>query len=332
MNPASATQHPASILVIKPSSLGDVVHTLPAVALIKQHWPASRLTWLINPEWAPLLEGNPYVDEVAIFPRGEFRGVAGWAKIPAWARAMAGRKADLVFDFQGLLRSALIGRLCRGGRLVGLSDAREGARFFYDQVAEVSGAGHAVDRYLRLVAEVGVPLSPELECPLPAGNAPIGYSATEPFVLLHPFSRGAGKSLTAAQVREFCATLAPVRVVLAGRAAEPVEAAENVTDLLNRTTLAELIWLLRRTAFAVSVDSGPMHIAAAVTASLLSLHTWSDPAKVGPYRPEAWVWKAGALFQVSDLARTDVHLPCPGIREAARWVKNRVESGPTAAT
>ncbi len=307
------------------------MHTLPAVALLKRHWPASRLTWLVNPEWAPLLAGNPDVDEVAIFPRGEFRGLAGWAKIPRWAQQIAARKADLVLDFQGLLRSALIGRLSRGGRLVGLSDAREGARFLYDQVAEVSGARHAVDRYLRLVSAVGVPIPPPLEWPLPAGEAPAGFSATAPFVLLHPFSRGAGKSLTAAQVRDFCAGLAPVRVVLAGRTEEPVEARENVTNLLNRTTLTELIWLLRRAAFTVSVDSGPMHIAAAVTASLLSIHTWSDPAKVGPYRPEAWVWKGGVLFQMSDLARPDSHLPCPEIREAARWVKSRVQSGQTSA-
>ena len=280
----------------------------------------------MNPEWAPLLAGNPNVDEVAIFPRGEFRGVAGWAKIPTWAKMMAAKKADLVLDFQGLLRSALIGRLCRGGRLVGLSDAREGARFFYDHVAQVGGVKHAVDRYLRLVSEVGVPLSPQLEWPLPAGNAPAGFSVTEPFVLLHPFSRGEGKSLTAIQVREFCAALAPVRVVLAGRSAEPIEAAENVTDLLGATTLVELVWLLRRSAFAVSVDSGPMHIAAAVTASLLSIHTWSDPAKVGPYRPEAWVWKGGALFQMSDLARPESHRPCPGIRDAANWVRSRVQS------
>src|SRR5438093_354049 len=111
---------PNSILVIKPSSLGDVVHTLPAVALVKRYWPASRLTWLINPEWAPLLEGNPQVDEIAIFPRGEFRGVAGWAKIPAWVKTIAAKKADLVLDFQGLLRSALIGRLCRRGEIAGL--------------------------------------------------------------------------------------------------------------------------------------------------------------------------------------------------------------------
>lgn len=326
MNPASTIQPPASILVIKPSSLGDVVHTLPAVAILKRQWPASRLTWLINPEWAPLLDGNPHVDEVAIFPRGQFRGLAGWAKIPAWAKAMAARKADLVLDFQGLLRSALIGRLCRGGEVAGLSDAREGACYFYDRVADVSGTIHAVNRYLRLVAEAGAPTTADLEWPLPAGTAPAGFTVSEPFVLLHPFSRGEGKSLTVRQVEEFCAAVAPVHVVLAGRTTTPIATAPHATDLLNRTTLTELIWLIRRASFVVSVDSGPMHIAAALPPSLLSIHFWSDPAKVGPYRSDAWVWKDGRLFQMRDVGNPGTHQSCPDLGRIGAWVTERLRA------
>ena len=311
---------PAEILIIKPSSLGDVVHTLPAVALVKKQWPSAHLRWLINPEWAPLLDGNPHVDEVVLFPRGEFRGVAGWAKIPAWAKEVAAKKAELVLDFQGLLRSALIGRLCRSGELVGLSDAREGARFLYDRVADVRGVNHAVDRYLELVSVLGIDPAPPLEWPLPQGSVPAGFAAAAPFVLLHPFSRGAGKSLTPADVATFCRALAPVEVVLAGHCNEQAPPLDNVTKRLNRTTLPELIWLIRKAAFVVSVDSGPMHIAAALTPRLLSIHTWSDPRKVGPYQPEAWVWKDRALFQMKDLAAPQSHQPAPGIAEVARFV------------
>lgn len=299
-----------------------MVHTLPAVALLKRHWPKSRLTWLVNPEWAPLLEGNPQVDEVAIFPRREFRGVAGWTRIPAWAKAMAAKKADLVLDFQGLLRSALIGRLCRGGELAGLSDAREGARFFYDRVAEVRGVRHAVDRYLRLVAEVGVPVSGDLEWPLPAGEKPDGFTLTKPFLMLHPFARGAGKSLTAAQVHELCVLLSPVEIVIAGRSDARLKPAANVTNLLNRTSLGELIWLIRRAAYVVSVDSGPMHIAAAITPNVLSIHTWSDPAKVGPYNPKACVWDGTALFRVGDIdgGRRE---PCTSLADIASFLSHQ---------
>ena len=321
--PRPPSPGPASILLIKPSSLGDVVHTLPALVLVKRHWPQARLRWLINPEWAPLLEGNPHVDEVVIFPRQELRGVRGFLRVGPWAKGLRARgRADLVLDFQGLLRSALIAKVCRAerGQIVGLSDAREGARLFYDRRADVRGIAHAVDRYLALVASLGIDPAPPLEWPLPPGSAPAGFEHPEPFILLHPFSRGAGKSLTPADVAAFCRAVAPHRVVLAGRSNEGVPPVDNVTDLLNRTTLLELIWLIRRAAFVVSVDSGPMHIAAALTPHLLSIHTWSDPRKVGPYCPDAWVWKDHAVFQMKDIGNGAARHAAADITAVARHV------------
>ena len=311
---------PKEILIVKPSSLGDIVHTLPAVAAIKTHWPGAHLHWIVNPEWAPLLEGNRHVDEVVIFPRRDFRGVRGMMRIAPWARALRERiNADLVLDFQGLLRSALIAKLCRGegGRIVGLSDAREGARHFYDERVDVSGCAHAVDRYLALVRALGIEVPGVLTWPMPVGTAPANFPSMEKFVILHPFARGAGKSLSLPDIETFCHALAPTPVVIAGRTTESVPPAANVIDLLNQTTIAELIWLLRRAAFVVSVDSGPMHIAAALTPRLVSIHTWSDPAKVGPYHRDAWVWKDGALAQVLDLSHTH---PAPDIRALATFI------------
>ena len=321
VNPPMAASYPRDILVIKPSSLGDVVHTLPAVALLKKYWPEARLRWLVNPEWAPLLEGNPDVFETVLFPRGEFRGLAGLTGIPAWAKMMRReQRADLTLDFQGLLRSALIARLCCRGEIVGLSDAREGARFLYHRSADVRGIAHAVDRYLALVTRLGIEITNPLEWPLPAGAPPEGFSFEAPFILLHPFSRGAGKSLSVRDTQDFCRAVAPWPVVLAGRTAESFPQLAHVTDLLNCTTLSELVWLLRRAAFVVSVDSGPMHIAAALTSRLISLHTWSDPGKVGPYRPEAWIWKDGALFQVKDLGDREARRPAATITDVGRFL------------
>ncbi len=323
MEPETSNQQPATILVLKPSSLGDIVHTLPAVALVKKRWPDARLRWLINPEWSPLLDGNPHVDEVIPFPRSRFRGPAGWARIPGWAKQLAARKADLVLDFQGLLRSALIAKLCcaDGGHIIGLSDAREGARHFYDHTVDVSAKIHAVDRYLALVSSLGMDTTVPLDWPLPTGNAPTSLDASAPFVVFHPFSRGEGKSLTAAEVAEFCEALCPHRVVLVGRSETAVAKMANVANLLNGTTLPELIWLLRRAAFTVSVDSGPMHIAAALGSRLLALHTWSDPAKVGPYQSDAWIWKNRALFQMRDLANSAAHRPAPDLTGLAGFVR-----------
>ena len=308
---------------MKPSSLGDIVHTLPAVAAIKAHWPDARIRWIVNTEWAPLLDGNPQVDEVVLFPRRDLRGLRGMLRLVPWARTLREQvSADLVLDFQGLLRSALLSKLCRGqgGRILGLSDAREGARHFYDARVDVSGCTHAVDRYLALVRALGIERPAQLAWPLPQGTAPAGLPADSRFVVLHPFSRGKGKSLSVADVTAFCRAVSPMRVILAGRADERVPPLENVTDLLNRTTLAELLWLLRRAAFVVSVDSGPLHIAAAITPRLVSIHTWSDPAKVGPYHPDAWIWKDGALFQRK---APDARRSAPDIAALSAFVRHQ---------
>jgi lipopolysaccharide heptosyltransferase I len=316
------------ILVVKPSSLGDIVHTLPAVALLKRRWSAARVRWIVNSEWAPLLEGNPDVDEVIEFPRRKFRGLRGLLRVAPWARSLRERaQSDLVLDFQGLLRSALMSRLCRraGGRIIGLADAREGSRRFYDAAVDTSACPHAVDRYLALVRALGAMSEEPLRWCLPAGTPPDGYGAlVEPFVVLHPFSRGKGKSLAASDVAAFARALAPVQVVLAGRSDERAASAPNLLDFLNRTTLPELIYLLRRARFIVSVDSGPMHIAAALTDQLVSIHTWSDPAKVGPYRDTAWVWRASRLFQQRERNQPSAHLAVADIAALGAFVASRL--------
>jgi len=299
------------------------VHTLPAVSLVRRAWPTARLAWVVNPEWSPLLEGNPDVDEVVLFPRRELGGLP--LKTLRWLRKLrAGHRSDLVLDFQGLLRSAVMGRFARGGRLAGLSDAREGARYFYDDVAHV-GREHAVERCLKLAAKVGAGRSEPLVWNLPPGNRPAGFELAEgSYVLLHPFSRGKGKSLTAEQAGDFAKALA-CPVVLAGRAdaALPDPMPENLVNLLNHTSIAEMIWLIRHARFVVSVDSGPMHIAAALTPHLLSIHTWSDPRLVGPYRPEAWILKDRTLFQARELREgpaTGKPLAAPDIKTVAAHV------------
>jgi heptosyltransferase-1 len=315
---------PNSVLVIKPSSLGDVVHTLPAVAALKKHWPQARFRWLVNPEWAPLLEGNPDLDQIHLFPRAKFRGWLGPARLWAWAREFgATGAADLVLDFQGLLRSALIGHFCRRGPFVGLSDAREGAGWFYDAAAPVQATQHAVDRYLSLARWVGAPIPERLEWRLPRVPFPAGFEENPPYVLVHPFSRGAGKSLEPQEMAELCEALRPLRVVVAGRVSGGEEREWGGENWLNRTSLLEMIALLRGAAWVVSVDSGPMHLAAALGVPLVSIHTWSDPDRVGPYPPGAWVFRkcAGRLQQRGSL---ETPRPLSGFRALGAWVKARM--------
>ena len=288
-------------MIIKPSSLGDIVHTLPAVALARDAHPDAEITWVINPEFTPLLRGNPDVDHVHVFPRGEFRGLGAPRSLRPWLKITRELRPDLALDFQGLLRSALIAKISGAKEIYGMSDAREGSRFFYNRVAKVNRREHAVERYLKLAECAGATVGAALRCPFPTGDMLPRFDEYPPFILLHPFARGGRKSLSNGVIEEFCRAFAPTRVVVVGQSLRKIDAPENCIELTNQTSLLQLIRLIRVARFIISVDSGPMHIAAAVTDRLLSIHTWTDPRRVGPYNPDAWVWKNGRLLRVSEL-------------------------------
>jgi heptosyltransferase-1 len=326
---------PRHALVVKPSSLGDIVHTLPAVHALKSAWPETEISWLVNTEWMPLLEGNPDLTRVIAFPRREFRGWRGCGKLARWAPALRVHQPDLALDFQGLARSALLSRASGAKRIHGLSDARECAGLLYHRTVRVNPTQHSVERYLALVEDLGIEVQRPLQFRLPAGDRPAGFAAGEPYLLLHPFSRGAGKSLTTEALRELCSAVAPWPVVLVGRSHENWAEHRGVTSLLNQTSIAELIFLIRHAAWTVSVDSGPMHIAAALTDKLLGIHTWSDPRLVGPYRSDAWVWKGGAISQVANLEPQQLQGAAPFAPEhapaVARFLRDRLSESDAAA-
>lgn len=294
---------PASILVVKPSSLGDIVHTLPSVHCLKRSFPDAQIRWLVNPEWKPLLEDNQDLAEVIPFPRKSFRGLEGLPRFLSLGARLSRLRPDLVLDFQGLLRSAWIARSARGKQILGLSNAREGARLFYDATAQVHWDQHAVDRYLELARLAGADVSGRTVFNLPKGRVIPKLEIPEPLVVLHPFARGTGKSLTQNEICELARALTPLPVVIVGRTANDFRCDRNAISLVNQTDLSQLIWLLRRSSFVVSVDSGPMHIAAAVSRNLLSIHFWSDPRSVGPYRKDAWVWRDQKILPAAQIER-----------------------------
>jgi len=293
-----------SILVIKPSSLGDIVHTLPAVAAVRDAHPRAKITWVINPEFVPLLRGNPDVDHIHIFPRGEFRGLGAPRSLWPWLKQTRKIRPDLALDFQGLLRSALIAKFSGATKVYGMTDGREGSRLLYNRSAKVNRREHAVERYLKLAELAGAKIGEALRCPLPTGDALPRFDEYPAFILLHPFARGDGKSLSNGVIEAICRAFAPTRVVVVGQSQRNIDIVENCVELTNQTSLLQLIRLIRVARFVISVDSGPMHIAAAVNDRLLSIHTWTNPRRVGPYNPDAWVWKHGKIVRVSELENT----------------------------
>lgn len=276
--------------------MGDVIHALPVASSIHNAWPETKITWIVDPRWEPILRGNPAIDHIHFFPRESFRGVAGFGRSIPWYRGLRTLEPALALDLQCLLRSGVMAA-CSGAKTVfGLDDAREGAGFFYTNKIRVRRDEHAVRRYLRAIPALGIDPSTPWEWNLPAGEPCRAFSPTAPYIVLHPFSRGAGKSMDAASIRAFVKAYqnkSQILVVGAGSSGE--DFGNGVVDLLGKTNLLELIALLRGAKFVVSVDSGPMHLAAALEVPLLSIHTWSDPRLVGPYSETAWIWQGGEI-------------------------------------
>lgn len=241
------------------------------------------------------------MDHVHIFPRGELTGLNAPRSLIPWLRKTIALRPDVALDFQGLLRSALIGRISGAREFWGMSDGREGSRLLYHHLAKVDRRAHAVERYLKLAEAFGAPVKEPIRFALPTGDELPRFDPYPPFIVLHPFARGARKSLSRDVIDGFCRALAPTRVVLVGRTTRRLDPPENCVNLANQTTLLQLIWLIRTAQFTISVDSGPMHIAAAISPRLVSIHTWSDPRRVGPYEPEAWIWRGGELVRAGEL-------------------------------
>jgi ADP-heptose:LPS heptosyltransferase len=183
--------------------------------------------------------------------------------------------------------------------VVGLGDAREGAGFFYSRSVPVRKDEHAVNRYLRVLAALGVPIPDALDWAIPRGLRPEALTTNDPYIVLHPFSRGEGKSLTFEAIGTFIQAFrekSALPIVLAGAPKPLPDFGPGVVDLLGKTSLTELIGLLRGASYVVSVDSGPMHLAAALGVPLLSIHTWSDPRLDGPFSKNSHIWQGGQIL------------------------------------
>ena len=175
------------VLVVRLGSMGDVIHALPAVATLKHSLPGRHVSWVIDPRWACLLEGNPFVDQVVHLDRRTLAGIKH-----AW-RELRARRYALAVDFQGLCKSALAASCARPDRIYGFhqSQAREPvAALFYSKRVRTRAA-HVVDRNLELAAAAGAS-SILYTFPLPAGRAE-GELPAGDFVLASPFAGWAGK-------------------------------------------------------------------------------------------------------------------------------------------
>lgn len=288
------------ILILKPSSLGDVVQALPVLRLLKQHYRGSEIFWWIETRNAPLLEGDPDLAGIFHFDRERWATPWHWGDIWKSIRELRRQQFDLIIDLQALARSGTVGWLAGGKHFIGLHDLRELAAGYYDvSVPRPSPEAHAVDWYLGVLKVLGVPvhwnfewlprregLAREVEALWPMNGTPN--------VALLPGARWANKRWPA---EHFCELIVRLRArhrdlrftILGGKAdaalAQTIVAAapEACLDLTGRTSLPQTIEVLRHCNIVVTNDTGPMHVAAALRKPVVGIFGPTNPERTGPY-------------------------------------------------
>jgi lipopolysaccharide heptosyltransferase II len=304
-----------NILVIKPSSLGDVVQALPVLKSLHEKYPGARIDWLVNDALADILLDNPRLRAVLRWDRASwrtptqfFRAVRNAASI---VRRLRAARYDLVIDLQGLFRSAVLAALSGGKVTVGFADGREMSPWFYDEKIEAPrDQMHSVDRYV--LAAAGETSDPK-EFPINFSASDteraktvlhrLGYDHEKLLVILVPAARWPTKrwpsnsfaSLAHRFVEDY-----GVQVGIIGSRGDALLAQHiasladcETIDFSGHTTLKQLAYLLSKAAVVVGNDSGPIHVAAAVGAPVVALYGPTSSLRTGPYGTQHTVLTAG---------------------------------------
>ncbi len=292
------------ILLIKPSSLGDIIHALPTLSALRRRFVHAHIRWLVKREWAEILVGHPDLTDV-------IAGDLGWRQWPRLVARLRRDRYDLVLDLQGLFRSGLLARLTGAPIRVGFAGGREGSPRFYSDLVHlpVSEAVpwrlipmHAVDRNLALAAYIGADVTkPEFRFPdleeetgrmekvLTEG----GIAPDEPVVAFAPVDRHRLRSWPLERYAEAAQRLTRMgigKILLLGTAGQRdivppfiKKVPSGLIDLVGRTTIRELAVLLRRAHLLVANDSAPLHLAAALGTPVIGLFGPTSVVRAGPY-------------------------------------------------
>ncbi|MCX5660054.1 MAG: glycosyltransferase family 9 protein [Planctomycetota bacterium] len=307
MPPSDPGGAPRRVLIIRPSALGDVARTVPALASLRKALPGARIDWLVNEGFVDAVAHHPALYGTIAFPRQRFGAMLLNPRVGAEALAWLGRlrrnEYDLVFDLQGLMRSGYFAWSTRAPRRVGFADAKEFGWLGYNQRHKVDPDLHTVDRMRALVEAEG--FKAERDMRLYVGEQDKTWLAG--FLAEHGLA--AGEYFTIAPTARWLCKCWPIeryaQVVrrlldegLAGKAgiilASPSER-EQVQPLVDamgpdaplvfpRTSVGQMMAILSRTRLLVCNDSAPLHIAVGFDRPIVSIFGPTDPRLVGPYR------------------------------------------------
>jgi lipopolysaccharide heptosyltransferase I len=291
-------------LIVRLSSIGDIVHALPAAAALAETFPQAQIHWVVEKRHALLLEGNPYLDRVVVLDTLEWRkhltSSATWREIGKGVSDLRRTLYDAAFDFQGLWKSAVVAWISRAQERIGFADRwlREpGAGVLYTQLVSPREHLHVVEENLALVERLGARTG-RWQFPLPWNDEDDAYVDQQlaalgagDFIIINPGGGWRSKCWSPENYAVLIQQLAgaqPEHVLLTGSPSEEPLIGEILQNAGSQhahyvpTTLVQFIALARRARLFVGGDTGPLHLAAAVSTPIVGIYGPTDPIRNGP--------------------------------------------------
>jgi len=302
------------ILIVKLSAIGDVIHTLPALNALRSHYPQAQITWLIEEAAASLVQGHAALDRVIVSQRKHW--IKGLLKGPSrmknlrdifgFAGSLRDTHYDLIIDFQQLLKSGIPVRLAKGKRKAGFDRGMQHMEcsyiFLNEPIPPVSMEIHALRRYLLLIQAIGIPVR-NVEYKIPVAESDRKYAGE--MLMAHGFGMGrvpvginpVAQWESKLWQNEKFAALADLLtekyhadVIFTG-GPDDISTVNDIrsrmktasVSLAGKTSLKQLAALYEKTAFVISTDTGPMHLAAAVGTPVIALFGPTAPWRTGPF-------------------------------------------------
>ncbi len=309
----------SSILIVKLSAIGDVIHTLPSLSALRKLYPQAHITWVIEESASDLIRNHPDLDRVIVlcrktwirsFRTGQLKGI--FREVRAFLRALRSRNYDLVIDFHGLLKSAAVVFLSGGNRKLGYDSMQECSGLFLNDKIHEDMEKHAVDRYLDLVRHLNdlplkepvfkIAIEPENQKRIDSLLEANGISGNENFIAVSPTALWDTKMWDNRKFTELCDRIIRelgIKIVFTGaendgaiRDIRSMMEQESI-DLSGRTSLRDLACLYQKALLLITTDSGPMHLGAAVNTQTIAIFGPTSPARTGPYGEGHAIIRAG---------------------------------------
>ncbi|MDO4179479.1 MAG: lipopolysaccharide heptosyltransferase I [Phascolarctobacterium sp.] len=295
-----------NILLIKMSSLGDILHTLPFVAALRELYPHARISWLVHPQFAGFVPDAPVIDEVLYFDKVKFKKMSLSEKLTYYSEMkelLHSKHFDLVIDMQGLFKSAVLAAISGCDNRIGYCEMREGSGFVSKAITGSHFKDHVIERYLDVARYLGAKIESldDIKFPMPdltKETASVKEKLASKgldgdYMVIVPGARWKTKEWPIEHYAELAKKIATTGmfIVLAGgpddaskgQRIKDLAGSEKVIDMTGQTSLRELAALIKNCQVYISADTGPLHFAAALKKPLVAMYGPTLADRTGPY-------------------------------------------------